>query len=815
MKPMFVFILIAFFIAPVSTFSQQEKIVEKVTVDWWVIPVFAVDQAGKSVTDLKAADIELKVDNKKIGTFELIRRSFTVSVPGRPGIKEPLPPAPAPAPPSPEIRIKHVFLLFDTALSTKESTDKARVIARKIVTNAEKNTRFFIMVIEPFSGLVYAGGQTNDKAALIDIIDKKIKGRKNSRIPSASEVIASDGGKISKYDQEDLRFLRARAGKYYKRKSKSFTQSFESLYYALNTIKDNKFVYLFTEGISNAVQDTETGDQSLYQQYLTQMAEYLGRSGAVLFIINPFGTTDPGMVAASGENSLRFLGRKSGGKYLEGQDDIIIEKIENLHQAYYEIFFPVSPGTGTVTAKISIRPKRKGIDIHTLQFVEKPKHYAQMQPIQQEVLALNLITGNPLYKSGLSTEKASINKVSKKKRKVIYQVAVPERMVNQRLDLYKFWVSKKGPEGKYAESRIEKETVPAVSRNLKIIFKKVSPGEETYFLLINARQKSALVHGVGPDESQVFQLSQPREPQETTGWAGKGVMEKERQEEKPGEKQELERLLKGAADYCENLKEAAFHYICKEKILETQKPLTTSSSLQRDTAVNPNPIEYMKPTGWVSRQQVKTAVIKNNVFNYRLIKLGKQVKEERDLVDEKEKGKEGKQDKITTQQALKNIRFISGKAVFGPITLLAAERQGKYHFRLLGYKELRGRRTAIIEAFPKDEKDSQYVYGKLWIDTGDFSVLKIEVNPNSVLGYDGLRKLADELNTRLLLSLETEFFKFRDGLRFPTRILFDEKYKGGPFITSRRGSRGWNRTKTVTTYMDYMFFSVETDVIYK
>ncbi|NIM12088.1 MAG: hypothetical protein GTO45_08250 [Candidatus Aminicenantes bacterium] len=83
------------------------------------------------------------------------------------------------------------------------------------------------------------------------------------------------------------------------------------------------------------------------------------------------------------------------------------------------------------------------------------------------------------------------------------------------------------------------------------------------------------------------------------------------------------------------------------------------------------------------------------------------------------------------------------------------------------------------------------------------------------MGYDGLRKLADELNTRLLLSLETEFFKFRDGIRFPTRILFDEMYKGGPFITSRRGSRGWNRTKTITTYTDYMFFSVETDVIYK
>ncbi len=650
---------------------------------------------------------------------------------------------------------------------------------------------------------------------MTDIINKKVKGRQNSRVPSASEVIASDGGKISKYDQEDLRFLRARASKYYKRKSKNFTQSFESLYYSLNTIKENKFVYLFTEGISNAVQDTETGDLSLYQRYLTRMAEYLGRSGAVLFIINPFGTIDPDMYAASGENSLRFLSQKSGGKYLEGKDEMIIEKIENLHQAYYEIFFPASPQTETGTVKISIQPRRKGIDIHTLQFAEKPKHYAQMQSIQQEVLALNLITGNPLYESGLSIENVKIDNVSKKRRKVTYQVAVPARMVNQRLDLYKLWLSKIGLEGKQTESRVEKETIPAVPRNLKIIFKNVSPGDETYFVLINAGQKSALVHGVGPDEGQVFQLSPLREPQETTEWASKDVMEKKQQVEKPGERQELERLLTGAADYCEKLKEAAFHCICKEKILETQKPLTTSSSLQRDTAVNPGHPLYIKPKGWVSRQQIKTPAIKKNVFNYRLIKLGKQVKEERDLVIEKEGEEAGKQGSPATHQALKGIRFLSSKAVFGPITLLAAERQGKYHFRLLGYKELKGRRTAVIEAFPKDEKDSQYVYGKLWIDIEDFSVLKIEVNPNSVVGYDGLRKLADELNTRLLLSLETEFFKFRDGIRFPTRILFDEMYKGGPFITSRRGSRGWNRTKTITTYTDYMFFSVETDVIYK
>jgi hypothetical protein len=60
--------------------------------------------------------------------------------------------------------------------------------------------------------------------------------------------------------------------------------------------------------------------------------------------------------------------------------------------------------------------------------------------------------------------------------------------------------------------------------------------------------------------------------------------------------------------------------------------------------------------------------------------------------------------------------------------------------------------------------------------------------------------------------LETEFFKFRDGIRFPTSIRFLETYKGGPFITGRRGTKGWTRTQTITDYTDYMFFNVDMEV---
>ena len=133
----------------------------------------------------------------------------------------------------------------------------------------------------------------------------------------------------------------------------------------------------------------------------------------------------------------------------------------------------------------------------------------------------------------------------------------------------------------------------------------------------------------------------------------------------------------------------------------------------------------------------------------------------------------------------------------------------------MGHQELKCRPTAIIEAYPKNEKDSQFIYGKIWIDREDFSVLKIKANPNSILGYDKLKKLAEELNTRLFLDLETEFFKYRDGIRFPTQIHFEESYKGGLFIRQFRGAKRWTRTDNLTTYYDYLFFNIDMDVVYQ
>ena len=69
---------------------SQEKVTEKVTIDWWVLPLFAVDKGGDSVLDLTGSDIDLRVNNQKVTDFTLYKRAFSVdAVTARAEEKEP------------------------------------------------------------------------------------------------------------------------------------------------------------------------------------------------------------------------------------------------------------------------------------------------------------------------------------------------------------------------------------------------------------------------------------------------------------------------------------------------------------------------------------------------------------------------------------------------------------------------------------------------------------------------------------------------------------------------------------------------------
>ena len=810
--------------------AGPSEILESVEVNWWQVPLFAVDKKGNPVTDLEEKDIEVWMNHRRIEGFAFFPRVFTLT-----RAKETGPGSDRPAgvqreiASPPVLKENAVFLLFDLTISADTCARRAVEIAKNIISGAEPGTRFILLTIEPFKGLDYICGPTNDQKELLGKIEEKIIRKSVNRLVSpevffdiqrenkVTRTGARDGSQ-RRVTENEMKLFKELTATYFLRKTDSFFNSFKTLYLVFNSIADNKFVYFFTEGISRSQEADLIGGQSLYRYHLKKSAQYLGRSGAVLFIINPMGVHDASDLITekkdansrevgtptsyitrentlSGEEWLRIMAKESGGKYLEGKNQQIVETLEQMHQAYYEVSFPDLPGFKGTTREITIKSRRDNVYIHSLRSLEKTRSYSRLSKIEREMVVLNLVAyHNPLVKAGISFQHARVAKIKKNKNRQVYHVILAPEFINRDLDLYKIWV-KDGLE----VTRIETRTLKATKSKIKIPFEygdQQPPGLKPYFVLVDGQAGAALVRVIGDE------WVDPEEPREQ----GKHV----KKETLPPD--QLQKILNGAADYCEKLKQSAFHFFCTEKIVETLDSLVYNDRMLPDIGAQIQDGRYtFQRLPLVNEySKVKTAV-NTYAFSYRLLKSGVQIKEEREWLSSQDSVP------VTRDQVVKPTSFFSQRAIFAPLTLLGRERQEYYHFRYLGRDQCSGRSAAVVKVIPKnrEQENSDSIFGKVWIDLEDYSTLKIEADPMSIRGYRALKELEKQLNTRLFLTLEIDFSEIRDGIRFPTAVTMMEKYKGGRLISQYKGPKGWERNRTVFTYSDYQFFAVNVEVSIK
>ena len=489
-----------------QTGQDHDQIVEEVSVSWWQVPVFALDSAGNPVTDLEPGDIEIIVNGGIMPRFTLEKRPFVVTE-MKEKLLEPGQDIPS-AEQAPGMKARVIFLLFDLTLSRDSAIIHAKQVAEKIIMETEAGVHFFILTIEPFKGLAYIADGKDNRDELAWLVHEKVKRFNNPRATSAGDFMGSPlGGKRgAKYEDEEIAFFADAAGAYDKRRTMNFFYSFDTLQICLNAIEGKKFIYFFSEGISNAVMSNTRGGQSMYQYYLRRVAEYLGRSGAVLFIINTMGIYDSSFSGASGENSLSYLAKMSGGKYLEGSQMKIVQTLDNMHRAYYEVAFPDIPVRKDIPRDISINSKHSGVSIHTLSRLEKSKSYSEMSEVEKELTALNVITRNPLFKSSISILNVPITDSRQTGKKLVYTVTIPRNWVNNSLDLYKvgIWKDKTNPASSRVK-QIDKESLLPKKDTVEIDFKvkrlekaaEQEGGElNYYFVLVNARANQLYVHGI-------------------------------------------------------------------------------------------------------------------------------------------------------------------------------------------------------------------------------------------------------------------------------------------------------------------------------
>jgi hypothetical protein len=258
----------------------------------------------------------------------------------------------------------------------------------------------------------------------------------------------------------------------------------------------------------------------------------------------------------------------------------------------------------------------------------------------------------------------------------------------------------------------------------------------------------------------------------------------------------LATMLDEAAKYCEKLKTTAFKYFCLEHVSET----------------------LSDPTGHRHKNVYR--------YDYQIIGKDEKASEQRTLLFEN-----GNQRHL--EKAQLSTRVFSYYSFYLPVFLLAKNNQAKYIYQLQAVQRINGIEVRGIKVVLNELADGPVVDGQVWLDTTDFSVIKIEINSRYFAGFQQLREQAMKAGADLTLSDVHWYELKRNGIRFPSRTEIREIYNmsGSPPGSGRSGASGlkglgglmdsrgdWNsstqrwkfdRSRTVFSYSQHRFYNVE------
>lgn len=238
--------------------------------------------------------------------------------------------------------------------------------------------------------------------------------------------------------------------------------------------------------------------------------------------------------------------------------------------------------------------------------------------------------------------------------------------------------------------------------------------------------------------------------------------------------QNLDKILKGAAEYCRRLNQEIFHFACEETITESGSEKKRYNSL------------------------------------YQIIKIGERIEEKRTMIRSKKPGGHNREMKVTT-------KLYSYRGALIPLLLLSAENQKKYRYVYLRKEKAMGRWAHCLEVTLGVGVRRGVLAAHIWIDRDDYSVLRFRIFPEAASGFDHIIAYARQRGLKYSIKDIHEFGYIRNGIRFPTKTeIFIELVQDQSAISTRSGflnytpSRiGRHRIKTVYKYRNYMFFKVD------
>ncbi len=251
----------------------------------------------------------------------------------------------------------------------------------------------------------------------------------------------------------------------------------------------------------------------------------------------------------------------------------------------------------------------------------------------------------------------------------------------------------------------------------------------------------------------------------------------------------LDAILKKTGDYCEKVKAIALFYVCREKVADERHVFARRSlfrfSLSDDEQIKPRRIR-----------------MKTYTYDYQLVKKGEVPKEKRSLLEE-----DGKE-KFEENVEFRPVKYYGTYSVYGPVGFLSKKWQEHYDYEIVGGDVIDDKKAIVITSAPKNEREVNNNFGRIWVDAKDFSILKIEYDPKSIKDYEDelaqspIGDLRKKVIWAILFGIE------KNGVRFPSRQIIQEFYinsKGEELLIENITFR----------YEDYKFFIVETEVKYE
>jgi len=251
---------------------------------------------------------------------------------------------------------------------------------------------------------------------------------------------------------------------------------------------------------------------------------------------------------------------------------------------------------------------------------------------------------------------------------------------------------------------------------------------------------------------------------------------------------ELKTILEETGKYCERIKNIALFFVCKEKIVNTYYKYKETRYWNL----------FFSIPGYREKHKTKNTF----TYDYQLIKKGDELQEKRILIEED--GIKKHDENI----GVPPLKYFSRYIVYGSVGFLSRYWQQHFQYDLLRKENLGGKDCFVIEAVPTELREENYNQGEIWVNSEDYSILKIRWSPVSIKNYEEIRSpsITDQFKKNVIWIVTYGVEK--NKVRFPDKQVIKE------MLINPKGKKVlWD--ETIIDYIDYRFFVVETEVKFK